>query len=98
MKHELFLAADKLINRSDIGLAGPTSDKGLIKNVLLPVYFWAGALAVIIIIVAGFLYVTSNGNPSQVTRAKNAIIAAVVGLVFVLGAFAITMMVLGGVA
>jgi hypothetical protein len=33
-----------------------------------------------------------------VTRAKNAIIAAVVGLVFVLGAFAITMMVLGGVA
>jgi hypothetical protein len=69
-----------------------------VKNILLPVYFWAGVIAVIIIIVSGFLYVTSNGNPSQVTRAKNAIIGAVVGLIFVLIAFGITTMVLGAVS
>jgi hypothetical protein len=87
-----------LINKSDINLPGPTSDKDLVKNILLPVYFWAGVIAVIIIIVSGFLYVTSNGNPSQVTRAKNAIIGAVVGLIFVLIAFGITTMVLGAVS
>ncbi len=87
-----------LITQSEIGLSGPTTDKDLIKNVLLPVYFWAGALATIIVIVAGFLYVTSQGDAQQVVRAKNAIIAAVVGLIFVLIAFGITTMVLGGIA
>lgn len=87
-----------LISKSEINLPGPTSDRGLIKSVLLPVYFWAGVLAVVIIIVSGFLYVTSNGSAQQVTRAKNAIIGAVVGLVVVLMAFGITTMVLGAVS
>jgi hypothetical protein len=47
-------------------------------------------------VVAGFYYVTSNGNPQQVTRAKNAILGAVVGLIVVLLAFAITAIILGG--
>jgi hypothetical protein len=98
MQHYLLQFAAALITKDEIGLPGPKSDKGLIENVLLPVYFWAGALAVIIIIVSGFLYVLSNGNPQQVTRAKNAIIAAVVGLIFVLIAFGITTMVLGAVS
>ncbi len=87
-----------LITRTQIGIAGPTSDKGLVKSVLLPVYFWAGAIAVVIIVAAGFMYVLSNGNPQNVTRAKNAIIGAVVGLIIVLLAFGITNMVLKGVS
>ena len=87
-----------LINSSDIGFNGPKSDAGLVRNILMPVYFWASALAVIVIIVAGFLYVLSNGNPQQVTRARNAIIAALVGLVVVLLAFGITTIVIGGVS
>ena len=98
MMHYYLLQFAALINRSDIGLAGPTSDKGVIKGILLPVYFWAAALAVIIIVVAGFLYVLSNGNPQNVTRAKNAIIGAVVGLVVVLLAFGLTSMILGGIS
>lgn len=86
-----------LITKSQIGLTGPTSDKDLVKNILLPVYFWAGALAVVIIVVAGFMYVLSSGSPQNVTRAKNAIIGAVVGLIVVLLAFGITNIVLGGI-
>ena len=63
---------------------------------MYPVYFWAGVIAVVVIVVAGFYYVTSNGNPQQVTRAKNAILGAVVGLIVVLLAFAITAIILGG--
>jgi len=64
---------------------------------MFPIYYWAGAIAVIVIIAAGFFYVTSNGNPQQVTRAKNAILGAVVGLIVVLLAFTITAIVLGGI-
>lgn len=80
----------------DIGFTGPTGDgKNLIHNVLLPAYFWAGALAVVVIIIAGFIFTTSHGDPALVTRAKNAIIGAVIGLVVIALAFVITNIVVG---
>jgi hypothetical protein len=87
-----------LISKSEIGLAGPTSDKGVIRGILMPIYFWAAALAVIIIVAAGFMYVLSSGDASRVSRAKNAIIGAVVGLIVVLMAFTITNIILGGIS
>lgn len=92
--HLLQLAA--LIDSKDIGFDGPTSADGALKNVLNGVYFWAAAIAIIIIVVAGFLYTTSNGDAAQVTRAKNAILGACIGLVVVIFAFAITNFILGG--
>ena len=41
----------------------------------------AGAIAVIIIIIAGLRYTISSGNPQEAAKAKNAILYAVVGLV-----------------
>lgn len=80
----------------DIGFSGPTkADSDTIANILLPVYFWAGVAAVIVIIVAGFFFVTSHGDPNLVSRAKQAIIGAVIGLVVILLAFAITSIVIG---
>lgn len=77
-----------IINQNKAGI--PSGDSFKIIDLLNAVYFWAGAIAVIIVIVAGFLYVTSANNASQVTRAKNAILAAVIGLVIILLAFTIT--------
>lgn len=93
---QIILAKSVIGNPIDIGFNGPTKDVNVIKNILLPVYFWAGTLAVIVIIIAGYLYVTSSGNQQQTVRAKNAIIGACVGLVVILGAFAITTYVVGG--
>lgn len=67
----------------------------LLTNVLNTVYMVSGILAVIIIIVAGYFYVTSAGNSSTVEKAKNAIIYSVVGLVVILLAFVITWYVIG---
>ncbi len=58
----------------------------IVVNVLL---FVIGVISVIMIIVGGFRYVTSAGNPSAVTGAKNTIIFAVIGLVIAFLAFAI---------
>jgi Type IV secretion system pilin len=42
-----------------------------------------GIIAVIMIIVGGFRYVTSGGNDTSVTSAKNTILYAIIGLVVV---------------
>src|SRR6185295_12538785 len=43
-----------------------------------------GALASLVIIYAGILYLTSAGNPAQVEKAKNALKYAVIGIVMAL--------------
>jgi len=42
-----------------------------------------GAVAVIMIIVGGFRYVTSGGNDTSITSAKNTILYAIIGLIIV---------------
>lgn len=59
---------------------------GTIVNTLL---FLVGTLSVIMIIVAGIWYVTSSGDTTKVTRAKNTLTYAIVGLLVALLAFAI---------
>lgn len=67
-----------------------TDDIGvIIKNVVNVLLYLLGATAVIIIIIAGIMYTTSGGNPTGVTRAKNMLLYAVVGLVVALLAYAI---------
>jgi len=59
---------------------------GTIVNVLL---FVIGALAVVMIIVSGILYVISSGDAGKVARAKNTLLYAVVGLIVAFLAYAI---------
>lgn len=83
-------------DKNDIAPSLPTSEGTIVKDILNGVYFWAGAIAVIIIIVGGVLYMTSAGDSTKMTRAKNAIVGACVGLVIIVMAFTITGIVSGG--
>lgn len=87
-----------LIDHGEIGFDGPTSDSGVVSGILNAVYFWGGAIAVIVIIVAGFMYTTSAGDPNQAKKAKDAILGACIGLAVVLVAYAITAFVTGALA
>ena len=81
----------------DAGKAGiPTmsGDKLLINGLNLT-YFLAGVIAVIVIIIAGILYITSTGDSGKVAKAKNLLTYSIVGLVVVLLAFVITNFVIG---
>ena len=71
------------------------SADSLLTNGLNLVYFLAGAIAVIVIIVAGIMYVTSSGDAGRLTKAKNLLIYSIVGLVVVLIAFVVTNFVIG---
>ena len=56
--------------------------------------FWLlAAISVIMIIVGGIKYVTSQGNQQQLQSAKNTVLYAVIGLVVAIAARAIVMLV-----
>lgn len=51
---------------------------------------FVGVLFMILMIYGGMLWMTARGNEQQVTKAKDLIIAAVIGLIIVLSAYVIT--------
>ena len=57
----------------------------IVTNVLL---FVIGAVSVIMLIIGGFSYVTSQGDQTQVQSAKNTILYSIVGIVVAILAYA----------
>lgn len=55
-----------------------------------------GVISVVMIIYSGFLYVTSSGDANNVTKAKNTLMYAIIGLVIASLAAAIVNFALGG--
>lgn len=62
---------------------------GLIAKIVNVLLFIIGIISVIMIIIGGIRYATSNGDANSVTGAKNTILYAIVGLVVALFAYAI---------
>lgn len=93
---ELLAAADTKVNPGEIGINNPVKDaNSALGDVLTTAYGAAGVVCVVIIIIAGYTYVTSSGDPSSTKRAREAIIGAVTGIVVILLAFTITNFILG---
>ena len=65
------------------------SSDGLVNDIVNVLLFIVGAISVLMIIIGGLLYVTSQGDSGNVTKAKNTILYAVVGLIVSLLAYAI---------
>lgn len=65
-----------------------------IKTIINVLLYLLGAIAVVMIVIGGIRYTTSNGEASAMTSAKNTILYAVVGLVIAIMAFAIVNFVL----
>jgi len=87
-------AATLIDGGGDIGIPTLESDQ-VLANGLDIVYTLAGIAAVIVIIIGGIMYSLSAGDSGRITKAKNMIFYAVVGLVVVLIAFAVTNFVSG---
>ena len=66
-----------------------------IGTILNAVFGITGIVAAIVIVIGGVFYVTSQGDPGKVTRAKSTILYAVIGLIISLLAFAIVNFILG---
>jgi len=90
----LLFLAQGIISPSEVGIPTPTDDV-VLQSILNIFYFLVGVVAVIVIILAGIRYSTSGGDSGKVASAKNQILYAVVGLIVILCAFAVTNFVVG---
>ena len=61
----------------------------VIKNLVTWALIFAGVVDVVIVIYAGFKFVTSKGDQQEVDNAKKTLTYAIVGLLFILLSFAI---------
>jgi TRAP-type C4-dicarboxylate transport system permease small subunit len=66
-----------------------------IINTLLGI---VGALAVVLIIYAGFLWMTSAGNEEKISTAKKLLAGSVIGLLIIFSAYAIALFVVKQIA
>lgn len=58
-----------------------------IQCVLSRITTWSlgviGSIIILMIIISGFMYITSAGNPTQTERAKKTLVGAIIGLIIV---------------
>lgn len=86
------------IKQGVTGIGGDDSQPKLedgIKTIVNVLLFILGAIAVIMIIIGGIRYTTSNGDAGNIKSAKDTILYAVVGLVVAILAYAIVNFVIG---
>lgn len=77
-------AGDSAICKTKGQTADPiTGQNGILYKVTNVVAFVAGAAAVLFIIFSGIQYITAQGDPSQISSAKQSLIYAAVGLVMI---------------
>ena len=60
-----------------------------IKDLVNMLLYVLGAVSIVVIIFAGIFYTTSVGDQNMVTKAKNTLLYAVVGLIVAVSAYAI---------
>jgi len=77
-----------LENAAGIGLA-QTDLRIAIINIIRFILGFLGLAAVIIILYGGYLWLTADGNPNKIEKAKKTLISAVIGLIIILSAFII---------
>lgn len=87
---------EQCAGNADSAVCASKDDKAsvLIKDVVNLLLFVIGVIAVIMIVVGGIRYTTSNGDSGAIKSAKDTILYAIVGLVIALLSFAIVNFVL----
>lgn len=74
---------------------GDDQIENVVKTIVNTLLFILGAISVLVIIIAGIMYTTSGGNSNTVTKAKDTLLYAVIGLVVAVLAYAIVNFVVG---
>jgi len=68
-------------------VAGVSNIESFIKSIIEVVTSLAGLVAIFFIVVGGFGYITSSGNPQHLDKSKRTLIYAGLGLSISIGAF-----------
>jgi len=78
--------------RQVFGSGGLTSSQdltGLIINIIRIMLFFAGAIAVVFVIIGGYFYMTAQGNEEQAEKGKKTLINAAIGIIVIILSYVI---------
>jgi amino acid transporter len=70
-----------------------TTPEEYIGKILLLVFSFIGLIFMVLVIYAGIQWMTAQGNTSQVSKAKDTLVKAIVGLVIIMAAYGITFLI-----
>lgn len=70
-------------------IAGASTLLGLVLTIIKYLLIFAGVVAVVMLVIGGFIWMTAGGNEEQAEKGRKALTNAVIGLVVVLMAYAI---------
>ena len=79
-----------------LGIPTNSASADALGNILNTVYFFAGAIAILMLVLAGINYANSGGDTNKLTKAKNTILGTVIGIIIILSAFLIPNFVISG--
>ena len=79
----------------DTGFPKVSAGSSQLHNILSITFAIVAALSVLMIVIAGFRFITAQGNPQEVAKARSTILYALIGLIVSLGAEAIVGFALG---
>ena len=85
----------QLAKPNELGIPDQQLSSGSVTLFLNGIYFIAGFMAVLMIIIGSIRYITSSGDSSKATKARNTIVYSAIGIAMVALAFSITYFVLG---
>lgn len=80
-----------------MNLPATPANAGALQTIMTIVFSITGAVAVVIVVIGGIKYSTSQGDPQAISKAKGAIIYAVVGLLVSILAVGIVQFAMGHV-
>jgi uncharacterized membrane protein YidH (DUF202 family) len=85
----------QILNKNDVNLPRPNASPDKITQALNLVFVIMGALALLMLVIAGFRYTISQGDANDVANAKRMIIYTLIGLLVIALAATIVNFVLG---
>jgi hypothetical protein len=84
-------SANEFQNETGLGQKDP---RAIVASVIRVILGFLGIVAVVIILLGGFKWMTAGGNKDKVSEARKLIISGVVGLVIIMAAFGIAQFVI----
>jgi len=80
-----------------LGLSGSKDPRAIAASVIRVLLGFLGIVAVVIILIGGFKWMTANGEEGKIEEAQNYIRGGIIGLIIVLAAFGIAKFVMDAV-
>ncbi len=77
--------------------AQPVDPRQYLANIIQVILGFLGVICIILIILAGFTWMTAAGNKDKVEKAQQTLLAAIIGLFIILAAFSVTVFVTNAV-